>query len=123
MAWGTPDVVFPAAIRAAYVDALRGPAHVHAICEEYRAAAAIDREHDRADRAAGHRIACPVFALWARGGALDTWYADMGGPLGVWRGWADDVRGHAVDGGHFFPEQDPEATAATLREFLVAVSR
>src|SRR6266513_5497279 len=46
--WGSPAAVFPSEIRAAYVEALRDPTHAHAICEEYRAAATIDREHDKA---------------------------------------------------------------------------
>jgi haloacetate dehalogenase len=116
--WGTPSQAFPPEVRAAYVDALRDPAHVHAICEEYRAAATLDREHDRADRAAGRRIQCAVLALWARDGAVESWYAEQGGPVALWRAWADDVRGHAVDGGHFFPEHDPGGTAAALRRFL-----
>jgi haloacetate dehalogenase len=117
-AWGTPVASFPADVRAAYADALRDPAHARAICEEYRAAATIDREHDRSDRAAGRGIACPVLALGARDAALDAWYAADGGPLGLWRGWADRVEGHAVSGGHFFPEHEPAATAATLLSFL-----
>ena len=63
--WGSPAAVFPVDVRAAYIDALRDPAHVHAICEEYRAAATLDRDHDRADHAAGRRIACPLLALWS----------------------------------------------------------
>lgn len=119
-AWGTAPAVFPADVQAAYVEALRDAAHVHAICEEYRAAATLDREHDRADRMAGRRIACRVLALWSRGGAVDTWYVDAGGPLAVWRAWSDRVVGHAVDGGHFFPEEAPEATAETLRRFFTS---
>jgi haloacetate dehalogenase len=57
---------FPPEVCAAYVEALRDPVHSHAICEEYRAAATIDREHDEADRAGGRRIACPLLALWER---------------------------------------------------------
>jgi len=64
-AWGSPPTVFSAEARAAYVEALRDPARVHAICEEYRAAATCDREHDQADRRAGRRIASPVLALWS----------------------------------------------------------
>jgi haloacetate dehalogenase len=116
--WGTDAACFPPALRAAYADALRDPARVHAVCEEYRAAATLDVAHDDADRAAGRRIACPVLALWAAGTALDTWYADAGGPLGVWRAWADDVTGRAVPGGHFFPEARPDETAAALRAFV-----
>ena len=117
--WGTPASSFPAEIRAAYVEALRDPVRVHAICEEYRAAAGIDREHDEADRAAGRRIRCPVLALWSRSAGLGTWYTDEGGPLAIWRGWADDVRGEAVAGGHFFPEEAPGATAQALRAFVL----
>ena len=62
--WGSPAAVFPPEVRAAYVVALRDPEHAHAICEEYRAAATIDREHDKSDRARGRRIVCPLLMLW-----------------------------------------------------------
>jgi haloacetate dehalogenase len=116
--WGSPATAFPPEIRAAYIQALRDPGHAHAICEEYRAAATIDREHDRADRAAGRRIVCPLLVLWAAGGALDTWYAEEGGPLALWRTSATDVQGHSVDAGHFFPEAAPERTAEALHGFF-----
>jgi hypothetical protein len=93
------------------------PAHVHAICEEYRAAATLDAAQDAADRAGGKRIACPVLALWGKG-LLDEWYADAGGPLGLWRQWADEVQGEALAAGHFFPEEMPGETAARLERFL-----
>jgi haloacetate dehalogenase len=118
--WGSPAHAFGEEARAAYLDALRDPVHVHAICEEYRAAATIDREHDAADRHAGRRIACPVLALWSGRGPLNSWYAEAGGPLALWRAWADDVRGKAFDGGHFFPEEMPEQTAAELDKFFAA---
>lgn len=117
--WGSPAGVFPEDVRKAYADALRDPRHAHAICEEYRAAATLDRQHDQADEDSGRRIACPVLALWATGGALDTWYADEGGPLALWRRWADDVRGGPVEGGHFFPEEAPGRTAGTLAHFFL----
>ena len=116
--WGTPAEVFEAEVRDAYVAALRDPASIHAICEEYRAAATLDREHDERDRRAGRRIACPVLAMWSDRGALAEWYADVGGPLGIWRSWADHVTGIPVAGGHFFPEEVPETTAAVLSDFL-----
>lgn len=116
--WGTPANLFPPDVRAAYTEALRDPAHAHAICEEYRAAASIDREHDRADLAAGRRIRCPTLALWSASGALGKWYADVGGPLALWRRWCDDVKGRGVAGGHFFPEEHPGQTAHALRAFL-----
>ena len=114
--WGSPQGVFPAEMRAAYIDALRNPGHAWAICEEYRAAAGIDVEHDRADRDAGRRIACPVLALWSAHGPLDDWYPE--GPLALWRQWADNVSGQAVEGGHFFPEAAPQRTVELLRDFL-----
>lgn len=117
--WGTDAGVFPAPVRAAYVDALRHPQHAHAICEEYRAAAGIDRAHDETDRARGRRIECPLLVLWATGGPLDTWYAGESGPLGLWRRWGTDVRGHAIAGGHFFPEQAPLETADVLTDFFL----
>ncbi len=105
--WGSDRAAFPPEVRAAYIDALRDPGTVHAICEEYRAAATLDLARDTADREAGRRIVSPVLALWSAGSALDDWYADAGGPLGIWRTWANDVRGRSIAGGHFFPEQNP----------------
>jgi len=116
--WGSSPTAFSADVRAAYVEALRDPARVHAICEEYRAAATCDREHDQADLRAGRRIAGPVLALWSGKGPLNAWYADEGGPLALWRSWADDVQGHSVDAGHFFPEEIPDETADVLTRFF-----
>jgi haloacetate dehalogenase len=116
--WGTPLETFDAATRAAYVDALRDGDHVHAICEEYRAAATLDHAHDAEDRRAGRRVRCPLLALWSGRGPLEAWYKDEGGPLALWHAWADDVQGRPMDGGHFFPEELPELTAAELSAFF-----
>src|SRR6266545_2641446 len=121
--WGSPPAVFPPEVREAYVQALRDPAHVHAICEEYRAAATLDREHDKADSMAGRRIACPLLALWSAHGALDTWYAEAAGPIALWQAWSDDVQGHPLNAGHFFPEEAPEHTAEALDRFFATDSR
>jgi len=120
--WGSPANAFGAEVRAAYIDALRDRARVHAICEEYRAAATLDHEHDLADRRAGRCIACPVLVLWSGRGPLGTWYAEVGGPLALWRAWANDVRGGGLDAGHFFPEEMPERTAEELSAFFAATS-
>jgi haloacetate dehalogenase len=103
-----------------YVSTYRDPARVHGICEEYRAAATIDVEHDRADKEASKRIECPMLHLWAEGGPLDTFYTKDGGPLGIWRQWATRVQGQAMKGGHFFPEENPEDTAVLVKQFLSA---
>jgi haloacetate dehalogenase len=118
--WGSPAAVFPAEVRAAYVEALRDPDHAHAICEEYRAAATVDREHDKIDRAMGRRITCPLLVLWSAQGPLDTWYVDEAGPIALWQIWSDDVRGHPLSAGHFFPEEAPEQTAEALSRFFSA---
>ena len=120
--WGSPSAAFPPEVRAAYVQALREPAHAHAICEEYRAAATVDREHDRTDRARGRRIVCPLLALWSARGALDTWYVEESGPIALWRAWCDEVQGRPLDAGHFFPEEIPAETAEALNRSFSAKS-
>ncbi|MEU0155440.1 alpha/beta fold hydrolase [Micromonospora fulviviridis] len=107
-----PDA-FPAAVRAEYVAKLGRPDAVHAICEQYRAAATLDYEHDRADRGR-RRIGCPVLALWGHAGPVATWYR----PLEVWRAWADQVEGGPVAAGHFLPEEAPDETLRHLLAFL-----
>jgi haloacetate dehalogenase len=124
---GAPEAVFKnpfghgtfgAEILQQYVRSYQDPSRVHGICEEYRAAATIDVEHDLADKEAKRQIQCPVLHLWAQGGALETLYAKDGGPLGIWRTWAPLAKGQAMRGGHFFPEENPEETATVLRQFL-----
>jgi haloacetate dehalogenase len=116
--WGSAPETFDDSVRKAYHEALGDWTHAHAICEEYRAAATLDRAHDEADRKAGRRIGCPVLALWSGTGPLSIWYEDAGGPLALWRDWASDVRGHALDGGHFFPEELPHDTADAMITFF-----
>src|SRR5215213_7205792 len=82
-----------------------GEATIHAICEDYRAAAGIDCEHDEADRGR-RKIGCPVLALWGKRAQLEQWY-DV---LAIWRDWANDVSGRAIDCGHYLPEEAPEET-------------
>jgi hypothetical protein len=89
----------------------------HGICDEYRAGAGIDRDHDAIDQAAGRRISCPTLALWGKGGGRDEWYVDEGVRWRYGAPGAQDVRGEAVDGGHFFPEVHPVRTAARLKAF------
>src|SRR3712207_3244826 len=76
-----------------YLRCFRNPQTRHAICEDYRAAATLDFDHDEADRQARRGIGCPVLALWGRQGSLEEWY-DV---VGIWRGWADEARGRAID--------------------------
>jgi haloacetate dehalogenase len=98
--------------------ALRDPAVVHGMCEDYRAGLTIDVEHDRADRAAGRRVRCPVQSLWAMREDAGLF---GGEPVDLLRGWADDLRGGGLDCGHHVAEEAPEATAAALGEFWAEV--
>lgn len=114
-AWSDVPGAIPAEVRAAYVAQFRSPKTIHAICEEYRAAATLDVEHDEADRGT-RSIICPVLALWSHSSGVASW----DDPLGVWRAWADDVRGGPVPVGHFIPEEAPDLTARYLTDFLSA---
>src|SRR5258708_671899 len=76
---------YPAEIMAAYRRLFDDPGALEGMCEDYRAGASVDIEFDDADRAAGRTIACPVLVLWARRGALPSFYSDV---LEVWRAWA-----------------------------------
>ena len=106
---------YPAAVLDAYRRVLDDPGTVEAMCEDYRAGASVDVEHDDADRDAGREIACPVVVLWAGRGGLPRFYGDV---LDVWRPWARDVRGEALDATHFLAEDRPEETAARLLAFF-----
>jgi haloacetate dehalogenase len=97
---------------AEYLRAFRDPATVHAACEDYRAGASIDLEHDEADMS--RKISCPVLVLWAEKGAMHRLY-DV---LGTWRERASDVRGKPLPGNHFLPEELPDQTLTELRAFL-----
>ena len=107
---------FAAAALEDYLRCFRNPATIHAICEDYRAAASIDMTHDEADRSAGRKIAAPVLALWGAKGRLEAWY-DV---LAIWRDWAHDVRGRALNCGHYLPEERPDEVLAEFEEFFVA---
>ena len=60
--------------------------------------------------------------MWGRDGALENWYTDQGGPVGIWKKCAKDVRGKSMAGGHFFPEAEPMATADELGAFFLGES-
>jgi haloacetate dehalogenase len=106
---------FHAEARADYLAALRQPGTVEAICEDYRAAATVDLEHDRASRVAGERVRCPLLALWGGKGKVGVWYE----PLEVWRHYATgEVTGGAVNSGHYLAEEAPEEVLAALEGFL-----
>jgi len=110
--WAAPGFQFDPAARAAYERAFDDAPTIHAQCEDYRAAATIDLVHDAED--ANKRIACPLMVLWGERGAMHRIY-DV---LGTWMDEGVDVRGRAIDSGHFLAEEAPEATARELLGLL-----
>jgi haloacetate dehalogenase len=90
---------------------------IHASCEDYRASASIDLEHDGASREAGDRIDCRTLVLWGEHGVVGKLYA----PLVLWQAQcAAQVEGRALPAGHFLAEELPDETARRLRDFLLA---
>jgi len=105
------------AIFAEYLRCYQQPETIRAICEDYRAAAGIDLEHDAAD--ADKRVTAPLLALWGGKGTVGALY-DV---LQTWREKALDVRGRPLDCGHTLQEEAPEATLAALLDFLGGETR
>jgi haloacetate dehalogenase len=98
-----------------YLAPFRDPSRVHAMCEDYRAGAYADYDIDKADVAAGRKITIPMLALWGDAGIASA----AATPLDTWKKWATNVRGAPVNSGHFLTEENPDATATLLREFLL----
>ena len=108
------DLFAPEAL-ADYLEAVHNPETVHAVCEDYRAAATIDTELDEADRGK-RKISCPTLVLWGLQAKLEEWY-DV---LDIWRDWADDVQGYGINCGHYLAEEAAEATHTALHNFLMS---
>lgn len=101
---------------ADYLAAVRNPEMVRGMCEDYRAAATIDLDHDRASRLAGIKITCPLMVLWGGTGKIDTWYK----PLEIWRDYCiADLCGGVVAAGHYLAEESPDEVTARFRDFFV----
>ncbi|MBP5855892.1 alpha/beta hydrolase [Marivibrio halodurans] len=111
-AWGTGLSAYDPAALADYERAFADPETIRASCEDYRAAATIDLEHDAAD--AERRIECPLLVLWGANGLMARIY-DV---LGTWQSKAKQVRGHPIPGGHFLVEESPEATLEAFDTFF-----
>lgn len=105
------DAYHPEAL-AEYRRCFCDPSVINGTCEDYRAGATIDVAHDTADL--DRRIACPLLVLWGSRGLVGKAYD----PLACWREKADDVRGQAIEGGHFLVEENPDPCYAALKEFF-----
>jgi len=111
--WGTSLETFTQEALAEY-ERCFDTATIHASCEDYRAAASIDLTHDGKDQDEGHKVECPLLALWGGRGVMERLY-DV---EAVWREYATDVRGKPLDAGHFLAEERPKETIRELKEFL-----
>jgi haloacetate dehalogenase len=112
--WSTVPGAITVDARRAYHEALARPEAIHAVCEDYRAGASVDLEHDRADRRAGRRISVPVTVLWQEPGGQPAPFD----PVAIWSGWADSVDGCGLDCGHFIPEERPAEVANAVKALL-----
>lgn len=97
-----------------YLRCFQDPATVHGLCEDYRASATIDLEHDGADRTAGRQVEAPMLALWAEQGAVNRCFK----PLEEWRRVARQVEGHTLPCDHYIAEEIPEVLLEALLRFL-----
>jgi haloacetate dehalogenase len=103
-----------------FLRAIRDPAVVHGMVEDYRAGLGIDRAHDNADKSVGRKLACPMLFLWSSDDDMVELYGD---PLAIWRAWASDLRGFGIDSGHHIAEEAPGALADALIQFFARSSR
>ncbi|HKX42182.1 MAG TPA: alpha/beta hydrolase [Burkholderiaceae bacterium] len=99
---------------AAYEEGLRQPGAAHGLCEDYRASAGIDLDHDRADRTAGRHLSQPLLVLWGEQGVVHRCFD----PLAEWRRVARDVRGAPLACGHYIAEEAPELLLTLALPFL-----
>ena len=99
-------------VQAEYFRVQSDPANIHGMCEDYRAGASIDLDHDRADL--DKKITCPLHVLWAQNGAMDRLY-DV---LAIWQERGSNVTGKGMPGGHNMQEGAPAEVLAELQSFL-----
>ncbi|MEX2517566.1 MAG: alpha/beta hydrolase [Gammaproteobacteria bacterium] len=110
--WSAPDAQFDDAAVAEYLRCFSQPEVIHASCEDYRAAASIDLQHDEQDR--DRKIRCPLLVLWGNAGFVQKTY-DV---PGVWADYAEQVSGRALAAGHFLAEENPAAVCTELLDFF-----
>ena len=118
--WGTGGMQhIEAAALAEYERCFVKPEAIHAMCEDYRASASIDLEHDRTSRERGDKIACNTLVLWGDRGVVNRLFK----PVPLWQAQcAAKVSGQVVVAGHFIPEELPTETARLLARFFAVTT-
>jgi haloacetate dehalogenase len=111
--WSSKPEDISAEARSIYLRCFKKPEVIRSICAEYRASS-IDAVHDRENRDKKQHIKCPVLVLWS---ALD-YPSGPGDPLHIWKRWADDVSGSAIDCGHFLMEEKPVEVVLHILNFF-----
>lgn len=114
--WGTGGLAhLEGQALAEYERCFCRPETIHAMCEDYRAAASIDLQHDRESRSSEQRVSCDTLVVWGAKGVVHR----MFDPMALWRAQCSaTVSGRVLDCGHFIPEEKPEASAQVLRDFF-----
>jgi len=111
---GTRSFMEPRAV-AEYERCYASDNTIHATCEDYRASAGIDLEHDRLSREAGQTVRCEMLVLWGERGVVHALFD----PLALWRAQCGAaVTGQHLPSGHYIPEELPTETAQALQTFL-----
>jgi haloacetate dehalogenase len=116
--WGSAGTrFFEEAAMAEYERCFCKPGTIHSMCEDYRASAGIDLEHDRESRAKGEMLACDMMVLWGQRGVVHRLFD----PLTLWQAQcAGQVSGEALPSGHYIPEELPDETVRQLRAFFTS---
>jgi haloacetate dehalogenase len=105
---------FPPEVLDQYIATFAGRMRSRGVCEDYRASATIDLDHDRSDRERGQMIEAPLRVLWAKHGVIERLFD----PIPLWKRVAVDVSGRSINGGHYLPEENPDEVLAEMRSFF-----
>ena len=97
-----------------YLDCVKNPETIKAICEDYRAAATIDLIDDKKSRDNNIKIKARTLVLWGNKGKLEQWYE----PLSIWQNYcSSDLRGNAINSGHYLAEENPDEIIKNIKLF------
>ncbi len=108
------DFFHPDAL-ADYLAAVQNPEMIRGMCEDYRAAATIDLDHDRESREAGEKIRCSLLVLWGAKGKIEEWYE----PLQIWQRYCEaELSGSPVNSGHYLAEEAPREVLESFFAFF-----